>query len=91
MTPHYKWSKKTGPRPNKALMKAAADLAVRGSKAHLAVAMALRKDGLTQQEVIRVLGQPCRNKLKQLISAGLIRAYPLPSTSRAQRLRYVRR
>ncbi len=90
MTPH-KWSKKTGIRPSKALLAQAASLAVRGSKAHLAVAMALRKNGLTQQEVISVLGAPHRNKLKQLVDAGLLRSYRIPASSRAQRLRYVKR
>jgi hypothetical protein len=45
-------------------------LARMGSKAALAVAMALREDGVTQHQMEIALGSPHRNKLMRVVDDG---------------------
>ena len=83
------WKSEAGKRPNKHLLQEAAMFAKPGSHAHTVIAMAMRPNGLTQKEVIILLGHPCRNKLKQLVLDKKVEQYTLPEDSRAKRIRLV--
>jgi hypothetical protein len=87
----YKWTAKTGRRPTMKHYKEAANLAYAGSHAHTVVAMALRPNGLTQDEVITLLGHPYRNKLKQLVEGHKVKKITLPSEGRSQRIKLLPR
>lgn len=81
------WSDRTGKPPTQKQLREAARLAKIGTKTHLAIAMALRPSGITQSEVITLLGSPYRNKIRQLIAEKRVMALVLPDGSRGQRVR----
>lgn len=83
----YKWTTKTGKKPPPEAFKAADDFAKRGSHAHMVVAMAMRPDGLTQQEVITLLGHPYRNKLKKLVQDNKVRQVEIKQPVRVRLLK----
>lgn len=85
------FNKDTGPKPSKKLLSIASTLARPDTDDHVVVALALRPNGVTQREVVSLLGHPHRNKLKQLQSAGLVRKYVLPEGSRATRIKLVKK
>lgn len=68
-----KWPKEAGPKPKATDLKAIHDtgIAKAGSKTAIAVAMAVRSDGTTQEQIKAVLGAPYRNKLSHLVANGL--------------------
>ena len=67
-----RWSKKLGPKPTKELLETVhEELGVRrGSKAALALAMYMRPEGATAQQVVQVIGTPQNNKRRELIANG---------------------
>ncbi|KAH0542352.1 hypothetical protein GP486_008646 [Trichoglossum hirsutum] len=83
------FDKSTGPRPGRKLLGIAGRLAREGAGDHMAVAMSLRSRGVTQAEIVSVLGAPHRNKLRQLEKSGLVRKYVLPDAGRSTRIRLV--
>lgn len=85
------FNKQSGPRPAKSYLKDASHLAKDGTKDHMAIAMAMRPNGTTQNEVVAVLGKPHRNVIKRLIDLNAIKTYELPDSSRSTRIRLVRR
>ena len=80
------WSKDTGKRPSKKLLQEASKLARPDTLDHIVVAMAMRPTGLTQKEVITLLGHPHRNKLKKLLADKRVTQYTLPDGSRCVRV-----
>jgi len=86
-----KWKSEAGKPPTKKLLKEAALFAADGSKTHLVIAMAMRPSGVTQNEVISLLGHPYRNRIKKLREEHKVKAYVLPDATRATRIRLVRR
>lgn len=88
---NIKWKSEAGKPPTKKLLKEASELASEGSKTHLVVAMAMRPDGLTQKEVITLLGHPYRNRIKKLVQEDKVKEYELPDASRARRIRIVKK
>lgn len=66
-----RWNKDAGRRPTADQLKSivAHGLARPNTKNQVALAMALRKDGTTQPQIIAVLGQPHRNKFKQVVAS----------------------
>ena len=88
---NIRWKSEAGKQPTKKLLKEASELASIGSKTHLVIAMAMRPDGLTQSEVITLLGHPYRNRIKKLLVDEKVKAYELPNiSSRSRRIRLVR-
>ena len=85
------WTKDTGPRPSKKLLIEASTLARQDTDDHVVVAMAMREHGVTQSEVISLLGYPHRNKLKQLIQDKRVKKYVLPEGGRSVRIKLVKR
>lgn len=77
-----KWPKEAGPKPTIEEVESIHKLGARaGSKAALANAMYLRKDGATSEQVSQVLGGPHLNKLRSLLSKGVVERVPTPPTS----------
>lgn len=85
-----RWKKGAGPKPAKKLLQEAATLARVATADHVVVAMALRKQGVTQREVMTLFGHPHRNKLKRLLRDQKVRCFLLPDKSKSQRIRLVR-
>lgn len=85
------FNKTTGPKPNKLLLKEASTLTKPDTADHLVVAMAMRPNGVTQAEVITLLGHPHRNKLRKLLQDNKVKAVTLPEGSRSPRIRLVKR
>ena len=85
------WKREAGRKPNKSLLSEAGSLARSGTKDHLVVSMAMRPNGVTQREVVSLLGHPHRNKLRQLLRDNRVRQFVLPDGSRSQRIRIVKR
>lgn len=81
------FNKSTGPKPSKTAFVMASRLVREGTGDHLAVAMALRPSGVTQEEIISALGSPHRNVIKKLISDRKVKRVMLPEPSRSQRIR----
>jgi hypothetical protein len=67
------WPKEAGPKPSQKDLKAIheAGIAKPGSKTAIAIAMALREKGTTQEQIKAALGTPYRNKLTALVANGL--------------------
>lgn len=72
------WPKEAGPKPKASELAAVhATGAVRpGSKDALAVAMSLR--GVTQGEIKAVMGNPHRNKFREMVKAKLAKTLRVP-------------
>lgn len=85
------FSKATGPKPTKDLIEEAGTLARPQSDDCIVVAMAMRPNGVTQSEVIALLGHPHRNKLKKLVNDNKVKKVVLPDNSRSTRIRLVKR
>jgi hypothetical protein len=85
------FSKTTGPKPTKTLLVEASTLAKPDTDDHMVVAMALRPNGVTQAEVITLLGHPHRNKLKKLLQDNKVKQYVLPEGGRSTRIKLVKR
>lgn len=85
------WRPQAGKRPSKKLLAEASTLAKPDTADHVVVAMALRPNGVTQNEIITVFGHPHRNKLKKLLEDGKVRQHVLPDGSRSMRIRLVKR
>ncbi len=85
------FTNKTGPRPTKKLLQEASTLAKTSTGDHIVVAMALRPNGVTQGEVITLLGHPHRNIIKKLLQDNKVRQYVLPDGTRSTRIRLVKR
>jgi hypothetical protein len=83
------WKQEAGKRPTKKLLAEASILAKPDTADHIVVAMALRPNGVTQAEVIKLFGRPHRNKLRQLLADEKVKQFILPETSRARRVRLV--
>ena len=88
---NLQFNKDTGPRPTKTLLAEASTLAKPNTDDHLVIAMALRPNDITQNEVITLLGHPHRNKLKKLLQDNKVRQYVLPDGTRATRIRLVKK
>ena len=85
------FNKDTGPKPSKKLLSIASTLARPDTDDHVVTAMAMRPNGVTQHEVITLLGYPHRNKLKQLVHDKLVKQYVLPDGSRSTRIKLIKR
>lgn len=85
------WKQEAGRQPNKKLLKEASSLARPDTADHIVVAMALRPNGVTQSEVIALLGYPHRNKIRQLVQDNRVRHFVLPNETRATRFRIVKK
>lgn len=89
--PNRQFTKDTGPKPHKILLQEASTLARPQTADHMVVAMALRPNGVTQNEVISLLGYPHRNKIKKLLQDHKVRAVVLPDGGRSTRVRLVKK
>lgn len=69
------WPKEAGPKPTQKDLKLIHEkhIARPGSKTAVAVAMSLRPNGTTQEQIKKVLGNPYRNKLTSLVVTGVAR------------------
>lgn len=85
------FNKTTGPKPTKQLLQEASTLAKPDTDDHLVVAMAMRPNGVTQNEVITLLGHPHRNKLKKLLQDNKVKQVTLPEGGRSTRIRLVKK
>jgi len=83
------FNKNTGPKPSKTAFIMASKLVRQGTGDHLAVAMAMRPKGATQNEIVSALGFPHRNVLKKLITEKKVKPVKLPDQSRAVRVKLV--
>lgn len=83
------WNHGAGKPPSQKALREAANLAALGSKTHLVIAMALRPNGLTQQEVIMLFGHPYRNKLRQLAGSPKVEVVMLPDGTRSKRIKLI--
>lgn len=75
------WPGAAGRKPNKNIFKTVEKqgLARPGTKAAVAVAMALREQGTTQEQVKLATGVTHRNKFRALQEQGLVQRVPAPS------------
>lgn len=89
--PNRQFNKDTGPKPHKILLQEASTLARQNTDDHIVVAMALRPNGVTQNEVISLLGFPHRNKLKKLLKDNKVKQHVLPDGGRSTRIRLVKK
>jgi hypothetical protein len=80
INPHLRhWKKAAGDKPkNQIKLVQKHNLARPQSKDALAVAMALRPQGVTQPQIVSVLGKPHRNKIKHLVSTGKATIVDMP-------------
>ena len=83
------WIKEAGSKPSKQLLQEASTMVRPNTKDHLVIAMALRQNGVTQTEVIRLLGKPHRNVVKKLLQHNKVKQFILPDGSRATRIKLV--
>lgn len=86
-----KWKAEAGKQPTKKLLHLASTLAKPDTADHVVVAMAMRPNGVTQNEVVALFGHPHRNKLKQLLQDNKVKAFVLPDGTRARRIRLEKR
>jgi len=63
------WTRKAGRKPGPKQLKQAHRLARPGTRNALALAMALREQGVTQPQIIRALGTPHRNVIKRVVAS----------------------
>lgn len=73
------WSRELGPKPTINELKIVHEHVKPGSKDALAVAMALRASGVTQAQIIKVLGKPHRNKITKLVELKVMKRIPTKS------------
>src|SRR3954466_7767559 len=75
-----KWREGAGPVPSTRILQLVdqSGYVKPGSKDALALAMTLRPYGATQAQITIALGQPHRNKIKELVQSG--KAHPVPVT-----------
>lgn len=85
------WKPEAGSKPTKKLLAEASTLAKPDTADHVVVAMALRPNGVTQNEVVAVFGHPHRNKLKKLLQDNKVRQFILPDGTRSTRIKLVKR
>lgn len=85
------FNKDTGPKPSKILLQEASALARTGTKDHVVVAMAMRPNGVTQTEVIKLLEHPHRNIVKKLLTDNRVRRTILADGSRSTRIKLVKK
>ncbi len=82
-----KWKQEAGKPPTKKLLKEASTLAKPDTGDHVVVAMAMRPEGVTQGEVMALLGHPHRNKIRQLIASQKVKVRVIPDGTRQKRIR----
>lgn len=85
------WKQEAGKKPTKKLLIEASYLVRKNTKDHIAVAMAMRPSGVTQSEIKAVLGYPHRNKIRKLIQDNKVRRFVLPESTKATRIRLIKR
>ena len=85
------FNKTTGPKPSKAILKEASKLATPDTGDYFTVAMAMRPNGVTQNEVVSLLGHPHRNKIRKLVQDNKVKVSTLPDGSRATRIKLIKR
>lgn len=85
------WKPQAGKKPTKALLAEASTLAKPDTADHVVVAMAMRPNGVTQNEVMALFGHPHRNKIKKLLQDNKVRQYVLPDGTRQTRIRIIKR
>ena len=85
------FTKTTWPKHNKKKLKEASNLAKPDTDDHLVVAMAMRPNGVTQAEVITLLGHPHRNKLKKLLQDNKVKQFVLPEGGRSTRIKLIKK
>ncbi len=85
------FNKTTGPKPSKAILKEASKLATPDTGDHITIAMAMRPNGVTQNEVVSLLGHPHRNKIRKLVQDNKVKVSTLPDGSRATRIKLIKR
>ena len=88
--PIIPWNRNAGRKPDKKLLLEASSFASSGSKTHMVIAMAMRPNGLTQDEVVQLLGRPYRNRIRQLVKENKVRVHILPEGSRRTRIKLVK-
>ncbi len=84
-----KWKQEAGKPPTKKLLKEASTLAKPDTGDHMVVAMAMRPSGVTQGEVMALLGHPHRNKIRQLVAGQKVQAHVIPDGTRQRRIRLI--
>jgi len=84
------WNRNAGRKPDKKLLAEAAMFASSGSKTHMVIAMAMRPNGLTQDEVVSLLGHPYRNRIRQLVREHRVVTHVLPEGTRCTRIKLVK-
>jgi hypothetical protein len=87
----HTFNKYTGPKPTNKHFKEASQFARPATGDHLVIAMAMRLNGVTQAEVITLLGKPHRNKIKKLLAERKVKQYVIPEGGRSTRIRLVPR
>ena len=85
------WKQEAGKKPSQRAIKHASTLVRPATKDHMVIAMALRPTGVTQQEVISLLGHPHRNIIRKLLAEDKVRKYEIPDVARSTRIKLVRK
>jgi len=86
-----RFTKATGPKPSHKHFMEASQFARPDSGDYVTIAMAFRPCGVTQAEVITLLGHPHRNKIKKLLAERRVKQYVIPEGSKSTRIRLVPR
>lgn len=86
-----KFTKSTGPKPSKATLQEASQLARPSTGDHMAVAMSMRPHGATQAEIINLLGKPHRNVIKSLLDKKQVKRIVLPDDTRSVRIKLIKK
>ena len=81
------WKQEAGKKPSQRAIKQASTLVRPATKDHMVIAMALRPTGVTQQEVISLLGHPHRNIIRKLLQDNKVIKYDIPDAARSTRIK----
>ena len=85
------FNKATGPKPSKTALEAAYKFARKSSGDAMAIAMSMRPNGATQNEIIAALGKPHRNKIRDLVESKQLKKQVLPEGTRSVRIKLLKK
>lgn len=85
-----RFNQQTGPKPSKAVLSMASKYARQDTGDYMAIAMSMRPNGVTQNEIIALLGRPHRNKIKSLLETKQVKRLVLADGSRSTRIKLVK-
>lgn len=80
------WSKAHGSKPTADMLSSVHGLSARPGKQALAIAMALRPEGVTGSQIILATGAPQLNKMRGYITDALLKRLPAPPSAEGHKV-----